>query len=182
MTKNTVLFELEPSKELNTSIAMHFARSNQFEIAKLFMKEAEVKNGAEWAKKFELLHDILEGIRASDLNLAIQWASSNRDELQARGSDLEFVLQQTQFVLILLQEGPSLALIYARQHLPSFGERYFKGKTSKIPSGANELQTFHASCVPCFTTKVPTPSMKTFTKYRLSNPFLRHSLLSIVSP
>lgn len=123
---NPEMFPIEPSDDLNQAVIMHFARNGHFDIAKTFMGEVDANVPAMLLEQFSVMYDIVQAIRKEELQPAIEWAYFKRNDLLARGSNLEFVLHKVQFARILQRTGnPSLALNYARENLSVFGDRYF---------------------------------------------------------
>ncbi|KAK0522783.1 hypothetical protein OC834_006145 [Tilletia horrida] len=78
----------------------HLLRTGAWDTAKLFAQETGVKLSAERAEVFERLHSTLAAIQRGDLSSAIEWAGSQREFLEARGSSLEFALHRSQFLRI----------------------------------------------------------------------------------
>jgi len=87
--------------------------------------------------KFTKMYDVLEELKSRNLGPAITWARSNSDELEARGSNLEFELCKLQYVWLF--KGPAVnglpdderngragALLYAREHFGRFQSRHLK--------------------------------------------------------
>lgn len=86
--------------------------------------------------KFAEMYSILQELKARNLGPAIDWARSNSDELEARGSNLEFELIKLQFVWLFKgplvnglpdneRNGRSGALDYARRNFSRFQGRHF---------------------------------------------------------
>lgn len=89
----------------------------------------------ELQEKFAEMYRILQELKARNLLPAIEWARANSDELEARGSNLEFDLSKLQYVWLF--QGPAVnrlpddehngragALAYARQHFGRFQARH----------------------------------------------------------
>lgn len=95
---------------------------------------------AELQSQFAHMYSILQALRAHDLGPAIDWARSNSEELEARGSNLEFELSKLQFVWLFKGAGQHAgvasheppfsrarvdeALLYAREHFARFQPRH----------------------------------------------------------
>lgn len=132
---------------------MHLLREGQFNVASTFLSEA-VSNpplptptagtpnpsspsttpltslkSQELQQKFSNMYQILHSLSSRNLGPAIEWARQNSDELEARGSNLEFELSKLQYIWLFL--GPSVnglpddennsffgALKYARENFP----------------------------------------------------------------
>lgn len=94
--------------------------------------------------KFAEMYSILQDLKAHHLGSAIDWARSNSNELEARGSNLEFELSKLQYVWLFKgaavnglpedeRNGRSGALAYARQHFGRFQARH-SGEIEKLAS------------------------------------------------
>jgi hypothetical protein len=83
------------------------------------------------------MYTILSELKARNLHPAIEWARANSQELEKRGSNLEFELSKLQFVWLFL--GPSVnglpddmnnglqgALLYGRLNFQRFQARFLK--------------------------------------------------------
>jgi hypothetical protein len=140
---------------------MHLIREGQFSVASTFLNEAQghpphpaptpgtphpsesdegdfsPQKSQELQAKFENMYQILQELKGRNLHPAIEWARINRDELEKRGSDLEFELSKLQFVWLF--QGPQVnglpddmnnglpgALKYAREHFGSFQNRFLR--------------------------------------------------------
>lgn len=147
---------------INRAIAMHLLREGQFSVASTFLTEATknqpstdmeddmTMSGTEQdlgldslkseslRKQFANMYHILHQMK-NERNLvpAIEWARSKSDELEKRGSNLEFELSKLQFVWLFLGKQPQngrssvsggrqQALQYARQQLAHFRPRYLR--------------------------------------------------------
>ncbi|KAL9936580.1 hypothetical protein V8E36_004648 [Tilletia maclaganii] len=85
---------------LRNVILDHLLRNGAWETAELFARETDVKLAPERARVFQRLHSTLEAIERGDLASAIEWARSEREFLEERGSSLEFALHRSQFLRI----------------------------------------------------------------------------------
>jgi hypothetical protein len=85
--------------------------------------------------KFVEMYRILQQLKARNLLPAIEWARQNSEELEARGSNLEFELSKLQFIWLFKgsainglpddqHNGLSGALAYARDHFGRFQGRH----------------------------------------------------------
>ncbi|KAL8932102.1 MAG: hypothetical protein Q9216_006961 [Gyalolechia sp. 2 TL-2023] len=147
---------------INRAIAMHLLREGQFSVASTFLTEATknqslgdmsddlTMSGTEQdlgldslkseslRKQFANMYHILHEMK-NERNLlpAIEWAREKSDELDKRGSNLEFDLGKLQFVWLYVGkqaqsgrpnfvEGRRQALAYARQELCHCRPRYLK--------------------------------------------------------
>ncbi|TVY62713.1 LisH domain-containing protein [Lachnellula suecica] len=147
---------------INRAIAMHLLREGQFQVASTFLEEAQENppqhspmpgtpnsfydiedteltslKSRELQDKFSNMYTILNQLKARNLHPAIEWARENSEELEKRGSNLEFELSKLQFVWLFL--GPSInglpndannglpgALLYAQQNFQRFQARFLK--------------------------------------------------------
>ncbi|KAL8710139.1 MAG: hypothetical protein Q9220_005222 [cf. Caloplaca sp. 1 TL-2023] len=147
---------------INRAIAMHLLREGQFSVASTFMAEATKSHSSDAAsddismsgtehdlgidtlkseslrKQFAMMYHILHEMK-NEHNLlpATQWARSKSDELNRRGSNLEFELGKLQFIWLYagqqssnqrssMIEGRERALQYAREELCHFRPRYLR--------------------------------------------------------
>lgn len=139
---------------VNRAIAVHLLREGQFEVASTFMAEVaanppqavptsgppdrpldgETLSSESLQEHFMHMYGILNELRSNkNLLPAIEWARSQRDVLQARGSNLEFELGRLQFVWLFGGSGAghdvrglSDALAYARREFGNFQGRYLR--------------------------------------------------------
>jgi hypothetical protein len=130
---------------------MHLLREGQFNVASIFIQEANAnpppttdssQSQQPWEfkseslqKQFSEMYNILHALRQEqNLAPAIQWARKHSTDLESRGSNLEFELFRLQFVPIFAGEGtdrpvakvagPFRALAYARSEAEPFQRRY----------------------------------------------------------
>ncbi len=161
---------------------MHLLREGQFSVASTFLTDAttnphysestagtlnpyatlehdlgidSLKSEA-LRKKFANMYHILHELKNHrNLQPAIEWARSNSQALESRGSNLEFELVKQQFVWLFtggpfpddprsVLEGRQLALEYGRQEFGRFQGRYL-GEIQKLggamPFGPNLAQS-----------------------------------------
>jgi E3 ubiquitin-protein transferase RMND5 len=94
------------------------------------MREVRSLQSHELQEKFSTMYQILKELRNHNLLPAIEWAHTNSAELDARGSDLEFELCKRQYIYLLMQsddeEGPVMAMEYAKANFPRFASRHDK--------------------------------------------------------
>lgn len=142
---------------------MHLLREGQFSVASTFITDVRRASGdtselsampifgadrrgtyaplmsnflrEQFASMYHILHQMKE---ERNLFPAINWARANSGALLARGSDLEFELEKTQFIWLFLgkdslseehrgaYKGQQNALQYARHELGSFQDRYMR--------------------------------------------------------
>ncbi|KAL9009848.1 MAG: hypothetical protein Q9173_005151 [Seirophora scorigena] len=147
---------------INRAVAMHLLREGQFSVASTFLSEATKDKGSDnmeddltmsgteqdlgldslksesLRKQFANMYHILHEMK-NERNLlpAIEWARDKSDELEKRGSNLEFELGKLQFVWLFvgrqnqkgqpdMYEGRQHALEYVRQELSHFRPRYLR--------------------------------------------------------
>jgi hypothetical protein len=138
---------------------MHFLREGQFSVGSTFLDEAldnppqplptpgtpnpsasEAEdftslNVEELQAKFANMYEILQELKSRNLHRAIEWARINSQELEKRGSNLEYELNQLQFIWLF--QGPQVnglpddanngvggALKYARENFGNFQGRF----------------------------------------------------------
>ncbi|QSZ37471.1 hypothetical protein DSL72_008569 [Monilinia vaccinii-corymbosi] len=150
---------------INRAITMHLLREGQFEVASILLEEGrniledgstlptssslpdalDKPNADDFAiepseglqDKFESMYNILHQLKQRNLRPAIEWAQENSQELEKRGSNLEFELSKLQFIWLFLgsgvnglpddeNNGLSGALCYARIYFPRFQNRYLR--------------------------------------------------------
>ncbi|KAI9648020.1 hypothetical protein NHQ30_002648 [Ciborinia camelliae] len=87
--------------------------------------------------EFKKMYDILHQLKQRNLHPAIEWAQMHSEDLETRGSNLEFELSKLQFIWLFLgptvnglpdDENNSLpgALRYARINFPRFQTRFLR--------------------------------------------------------
>ena len=149
---------------INRAIAMHLLREGQFSVASTFLTDAtnnpphpnpqsgapnpytnlehnlgiDSLNSEALRKQFANMYHILHELK-NERNLlpAIGWARENGEQLEERGSNLEFELGKLQFVWLFtgglnpndsgsLLQGQQQALQYARREFAHFQGRYLR--------------------------------------------------------
>ncbi|KAG6832372.1 hypothetical protein H0H92_002640 [Tricholoma furcatifolium] len=108
---------------LEKTIALHFLRMGQFDIAEAFLNESGIDISLELRSHFAELHQILKLLRHQDIGPALEWTKKNRSFLQSRSSPLEFHLHRSQYIRLLLSShppNPLPALAYANANLRCF--------------------------------------------------------------
>ena len=146
---------------INRAIAMHLLREGQFSVDCTFIQEAAMEptrdlmdvestfgqhssdnnagidslDSEALRKQFAEMHNVLEELRKRNLIPAIEWARTNSQALETRGSNLDFELGKLQFIHLFfggssphdpnsVLEGQQKALDYARQEFATFQGRY----------------------------------------------------------
>lgn len=106
------------------------------------MAEVRALESHQLQEKFSTMYSILSELKQHNLIPAIQWAHQNTEELESRGSDLEFELCKRQYVYLVQQQQKgnsgrsrrdehsagdlSSAMAYARTNFPPFADRHAK--------------------------------------------------------
>jgi len=137
---------------------MHLLREGQFDVAQTFISEAldqpppsstpgtpnpfaslpttvQDLKPSELQGKFADMYSILNQLQQRNLHPAIEWARANSEELDRRGSNLEFELSKLQYLWLFqgaeinglpddMNNGLSGAIAYARHYFPSFPSRH----------------------------------------------------------
>ncbi|KAL2623901.1 hypothetical protein R1flu_008146 [Riccia fluitans] len=112
------------TRAVNQIVAVHFYRQGLFDLGDCFVKESQEVDGASLKAPFYEMYQVLEQMKAKNLDPAISWAKQYHGELQKKGSSLEFKLHQLQFVSFLHQGGRSAALQYARSAFAPFANNH----------------------------------------------------------
>ncbi|KAI9104548.1 CTLH/CRA C-terminal to lish motif domain-containing protein [Phlyctochytrium arcticum] len=111
---------------LNKTIAMHLIREGKFALAESLIKEAKLDFPSELQGQFAEMYQILEVMRMGQLEPAIRWATTHREELVKRSSGLEFQLHRLQFLQFLSTGQTEAALQYAKANFSGFAGHQFK--------------------------------------------------------
>ncbi|PSR94522.1 CTLH/CRA C-terminal to lish motif domain-domain-containing protein [Coniella lustricola] len=86
-------------------------------------------------EKFANMYSILSELKNHNLLPAIRWANQNSQDLELRGSDLEFELCKRQYIYLIQQQlqnghrdgnGLPAAMHYAQSNFPRFADRHAK--------------------------------------------------------
>ncbi|EIN07386.1 hypothetical protein PUNSTDRAFT_89659 [Punctularia strigosozonata HHB-11173 SS5] len=118
----------EARAALEKTIALHYLRTGQFDIAEAVTSESDINIPPGLNAQFVDLFRILTAIKSHDIGPALDWAQKNRSFLEARSSPLEFLLHRSQYIRLLLASHPPeplLALNYARANFGPFHQQYF---------------------------------------------------------
>lgn len=109
---------------IKRAIAMHLIREGQFATSALFLTEAgPIDIPSSLQSEFITLYEILDAMRAHDLNPAIHWTRSKAHLLDPRGSNLEFKLCKLRFIHLFNNDWRD-ALRYARTEFHRFLEKH----------------------------------------------------------
>ncbi|TFK76496.1 hypothetical protein BDN72DRAFT_831071 [Pluteus cervinus] len=120
---NNLFASPDSHASLERTIALHFLRTGQFEIAECFLEESEIVIPPTLKAQFVDLYQILKALKNQEIQPALAWTKQNRQFLQSRSSPLEFYLHRSQYIRLLLAShppDPRPALIYAREMLRPF--------------------------------------------------------------
>ncbi|CAA2986473.1 RMD5 homolog A-like [Olea europaea subsp. europaea] len=98
----------------NQIIASHFYREGQFDIGDFFVHESGKPEAAADKSPFLEMYQILEAMESHNLEPALNWASTNKEQLIRSGSDIELKFHRLRFVEILQNNSSDEALKYAR--------------------------------------------------------------------
>lgn len=136
---------------VNRAIYLHLLREGLFDVASKFHEEASERQKSQqeaatklgmdismehplgldrtlsenMQEQFTKMYQILTELREShNLQPAIEWARSNSDALEIRGSNLEFELCRLKYIMLFLSGGQMEALTYAQQEFQHFRGRY----------------------------------------------------------
>lgn len=109
---------------VNEIIASHFYREGQFELGDCFVNESKELEAASSKTPFVEMFQILEAMKSRNLEPALNWAATNHEQLNQKGSDIELKLHRLQFVEILQNRGRDEALKYARAFLAPFATKH----------------------------------------------------------
>lgn len=106
------------------------------------MTEVRALESHQLQEKFSTMYSILSELKQHNLIPAIQWAHQNTEELESRGSDLEFELCKRQYIYLVQQQQRggsdgrfrrddsgselSTAMEYAQSNFPRFADRHAK--------------------------------------------------------
>lgn len=116
-------------QELYRLIAMHWIRHAELTLAETFIKETHLDISQHILDAFQHLYQILHALKNQEFNTAIEWALSKREQLEQRGSNLEFNLHKLQFISIFTRSDPNhiqTAIDYARTHFPPFAHKHLQ--------------------------------------------------------
>jgi len=105
---------------INMIIALHFYRQGLFELGDCFISEANEPGAASLKAPFVEMYEMLEQMKARNLQPALAWASAHSDELLRKGSSLEFKLHALQYMQILERGIQKDALTFARSSFAPF--------------------------------------------------------------
>ncbi|TPX59105.1 hypothetical protein PhCBS80983_g02693 [Powellomyces hirtus] len=111
---------------LEKALALHFIREGQFNIAESFLQEGFLELPSGLKDQFAEMYQILEAMRACNLQPAIQWTALHKEELDKKPSGLEFALHRLHFVQLLTNGQQDAALAYAKSNFSRFATSHLK--------------------------------------------------------
>lgn len=114
-------------KLLNTAVCEHYFRQGQLSLAEDISSEACLDIDNSWKQPFVQINEVLQSLRSRDLELALEWTARNHEDLQRKGSTLEFKLHRMKFINIMRKgaHAQTEALVYSRK-FQSFANRHSK--------------------------------------------------------
>nr|XP_043617201.1 protein RMD5 homolog [Erigeron canadensis]XP_043617203.1 protein RMD5 homolog [Erigeron canadensis] len=109
---------------VNQIIASHFYREGLFDIGDCFANESHEETIIDRKTHFLEMYQILESMKSRDLGPALNWATTNHEKLQQKGSDIQMKLHRLQFMEILQHGHRDEALQYARKYFSLFANQH----------------------------------------------------------
>ncbi|KAK9666592.1 hypothetical protein RND81_14G196500 [Saponaria officinalis] len=109
---------------INEIVTNHLFRQGLLDIGECLMKEAGRPDVDVQHAQFFEMYQILEAIRAKNLQSALNWATANSEKLKQSGSSLELKLHQHQFVELLKQGKREEALHYVKTYISPFASSH----------------------------------------------------------
>ncbi|KAI3632554.1 hypothetical protein MIR68_009660 [Amoeboaphelidium protococcarum] len=181
--------ELFPAgyKFIDYAVSLHMVREGLFDICQVLNNDMlrDMEGGAVDDRllteqetirvQFGKLYSIIESMEKGDLQSAIQWAHEHQDQLDQKGSGLEFQLRRMQFLLYLSGANTQahnqskfmdddgnqflMALKYAQKDLGVYGQQYGKeiGKLMGAVAVSYSMQYFVNSGIASPLTKIKNP-------------------------
>nr|XP_022908298.1 protein RMD5 homolog A [Onthophagus taurus] len=113
---------------LNKIICQHFYRQGMKDVAQELAKESSVEVELNENEPFTELNHILESLREKNLQPALDWAVTHRENLEAQNSSLEFQLHRLKYIEILRNgsANETEAINYARTFFKPFAYKHEK--------------------------------------------------------
>ncbi|KAJ3280762.1 hypothetical protein HK104_000423 [Borealophlyctis nickersoniae] len=111
---------------LNRTLSHHFIREGRFDLASAFAAEAGFNVPEHLKQHVSEMYTILEQMRKGDVSGAVEWARGRREDLDKRGSGLEFELRKVEFVGLLKAGQVTEALEYAKRRFEPFAGSHLK--------------------------------------------------------
>ncbi|XP_077224235.1 protein RMD5 homolog [Tasmannia lanceolata] len=109
---------------VNQIIALHFYRQGLFDLGECFVTEAKESESTALKSQFLEMYQILEAMKCKNLEPALKWTATHRDQLLQNSSTLELELHRLQFVEILQKGSRNEALNYVRTYLAPFASTH----------------------------------------------------------
>ncbi|EAS05796.2 Ran-binding protein in the microtubule-organising centre protein (macronuclear) [Tetrahymena thermophila SB210] len=106
---------------VNEAIAEHLLIEKKFELYENFLKETGLSHKIDKEKQniLKTIQKIFDEFQTNQLNEAIKWAQTKKEELEDLDSPLLFYLHRLQFIQNL-QKGKMESIQYARKHFKDF--------------------------------------------------------------
>lgn len=105
---------------LNQVIAEEFFCGGQFQLGEVFSTEAGVQVDPKLKTNLLELQEIRSSLERHELQPALEWAKTNREQLRRQGSTLEFQLHRLHFLELIKAGHQREALNYARSTFHQF--------------------------------------------------------------
>ncbi|KAH9510837.1 E3 ubiquitin-protein transferase rmnd5a [Dermatophagoides farinae] len=124
---NESLFDQGKNNEiLNKVIVEHFLRQGRSDIAEKLIQESKLDIDTNDKIPYIKMNKILDALRNRNLQPALEWAQTHRDQLVKSNSDFEFKLHRLQFIELLRGgiENQWKLITYSRSHFTPFAQRY----------------------------------------------------------
>ncbi|KAI0831195.1 Sfi1 spindle body protein-domain-containing protein [Trametes gibbosa] len=112
----------EAKAALERTIATHFLRMGRTDTAQTFLSESKVEVVPYDRVHYQQLNEVLERLRAGDVEPPIRWTKFAHEFLEFRNSPLAFQLHRFEYLRQLLAPQPDVAaaIQYARTNFPPF--------------------------------------------------------------
>lgn len=108
---------------VNQIIANHFYHNFAFDLGDSLISEAgEQPEATTLRSQFLEMYNILEAMKAKNLEPALNWVSVNREKLKEKASEIALKLHRLEFCEILQKGNRTDALNYAKLHLAPFAD------------------------------------------------------------
>jgi len=120
-----------PKKCVNQILGQHFYREGKFDVGDTFFAEAGEPSNTAMKEPFKHMFFLIEQLRKRNVAPSLEWLQANHsaathntvhaETLRA----VEFKLHRQRFVQLMMEEGHSAALEYARANFGAFGTTHF---------------------------------------------------------
>eukprot|EP00794_Sanderia_malayensis_P005489 gene5489-6174_t len=108
------IFDGEESRFLTEAICEHLLRKGPVFVADMLIQEASLQIEEKQKEPFAELNRILDECKNHNLEPALKWVESKRDELDAKNSPLEFKLHRLKFIDLIVKGDCTEALAYSK--------------------------------------------------------------------